>query len=212
MPFCVVWWNLMLPCSILTGHQLSLRPVYPAHYSLVIHLLYEIKCHGITVLVFKSPLFYLIMVSKLKRGDAGNSDMSKRSYKVLPLSEMVKVIYLIRKENNHTLKWLSESESHSVKSTLCNPMDNTVHGILQARILEWTGENFPSPGDLPSPKTKPRSPTLQVDSLPAESQGEVAKIYSKNKFSNHEVVKKENKFLLVLLSHFKLKSYVHSAW
>ena len=121
MPFCVVWWNLMLPCSILTGHQLSLRPVYPAHYSLVIHLLYEIKCHGITVLVFKSPLFYLIMVWKLKRGDAGNSDMSKRSYKVLPLSEMVKVIYLIRKENNHTLKWLSESESHSVKSDSLQP-------------------------------------------------------------------------------------------
>ena len=27
---------------------------------------------------------------------------------------------------------------------------------------------FPSPGDLPNPGIKPRSPTLQVDSLPAE--------------------------------------------
>ena len=26
--------------------------------------------------------------------------------------------------------------------TLCNPMDNTVHGILQDRILEWVA--FPS--------------------------------------------------------------------
>ena len=33
--------------------------------------------------------------------------------------------------------------------TLCDPMDNTVQGILQARILEW--EPFPSPGDLPNP-------------------------------------------------------------
>ena len=33
---------------------------------------------------------------------------------------------------------------------------------------------------------------------------EVAKIYSKNKFSIQEIVKKENKFLLVLLSYLKL--------
>ena len=30
---------------------------------------------------------------------------------------------------------------------------------------------FPSPADLPSPGTEPRSPTLQVDSLLAEPQG-----------------------------------------
>ena len=26
--------------------------------------------------------------------------------------------------------------------TLCDPMDNTVHGILQARILEWVAFSF----------------------------------------------------------------------
>ena len=26
--------------------------------------------------------------------------------------------------------------------TLCNPMDYTVHGILQARILEWVAVSF----------------------------------------------------------------------
>ena len=35
----------------------------------------------------------------------------------------------------------------------------------------WSGQPFPSPGDLPSPGFKPRSPKLQVDSLPAEPQG-----------------------------------------
>ena len=30
---------------------------------------------------------------------------------------------------------------------------------------------FPSPGDLPNPGIKPRSPTLHADSLPAESPG-----------------------------------------
>ena len=52
---------------------------------------------------------------------------------------------------------------------LCDSMDYTVHGILQARILEWVP--FPSPGDLPNPGIEPRSATLQVDSLPAESPG-----------------------------------------
>ena len=48
-------------------------------------------------------------------------------------------------------------------------MDYTVHGILQAKILEWVA--FPSPEDLPNPGIEPRSPALQPDSLTAESQG-----------------------------------------
>ena len=35
----------------------------------------------------------------------------------------------------------------------------------------WSGQPFPSPGDLPNPGIEPRSPALQVDSLPAEPQG-----------------------------------------
>ena len=50
-------------------------------------------------------------------------------------------------------------------------MDCIVHGILQARILEWVP--FPSPGDRPNPGFKPRSPTLQVDSLPTETPGNI---------------------------------------
>ena len=53
--------------------------------------------------------------------------------------------------------------------TLCNPMNYIVHGILQARILEWVA--FPSPGDLPNPEIKPRPPALQADSLAVEPQG-----------------------------------------
>ena len=41
------------------------------------------------------------------------------------------------------------------------------------RILQATGvgKPFPSPGDLLDPGIEPRSPALQVDSLPAEPQG-----------------------------------------
>ena len=35
----------------------------------------------------------------------------------------------------------------------------------------WSGYLFPSAGDLPNPGIKPRSPALQVNSLPAEPQG-----------------------------------------
>ena len=53
--------------------------------------------------------------------------------------------------------------------TLWDPMDYAVHGILQARIL--SRQLFHSPGDLPNSGIKPRSPTLQLDSLPAEPHG-----------------------------------------
>ena len=50
----------------------------------------------------------------------------------------------------------------------CNPMDYTVHGLLQARTLEWVA--FPFSRGSSNPGVKPRSPTLQGDSLPAEPQ------------------------------------------
>ena len=50
--------------------------------------------------------------------------------------------------------------------TLCNPVDYTVHGILQPEY--WSGQPFPSSGYLPNPGMEPRSPALQADSLPAE--------------------------------------------
>ena len=41
--------------------------------------------------------------------------------------------------------------------------------MLQARTLEWVA--FPSLGDLLNPGIRPRSPALQMDSLPAEPRG-----------------------------------------
>ena len=58
--------------------------------------------------------------------------------------------------------------------TLCDPMDcslpsSSVHGILQARVLEWVAISFSR--DLPHVGSEPRSPTLQADSLPTEPLG-----------------------------------------
>ena len=64
----------------------------------------------------------------------------------------------------------SESESHSVVSDSLQP-----HGLYSPwnspGLNIGMGKPFPSPGDLPNPGIEPRSPTLQADSLPAESQG-----------------------------------------
>ena len=59
---------------------------------------------------------------------------------------------------------------HQSCPTLCDLMvccqpGSSVHGLLQ-------GTSFPSPGDLPNPGIKPRSPALQADSLPIEPPGE----------------------------------------
>jgi len=58
--------------------------------------------------------------------------------------------------------------------TLCDPMDyrrpgSSVHGILQAGILEWVA--IPFTRGVFNPGIEPGSPALQTDSLPAELPG-----------------------------------------
>ena len=55
--------------------------------------------------------------------------------------------------------------------TLCNPMDcsppgSSIHGILQARILEWVAIPF---FRSYNPGIEPGFPALQADSLPSET-------------------------------------------
>ena len=79
-------------------------------------------------------------------------------------------IRVLGPSNMDTLRAVVKVTVTQSSLTLCNPMDYTVHGVLQARVLEWAA--FPSPGDLPNPRVKPRFPALQADSLPTELSGE----------------------------------------
>ena len=73
--------------------------------------------------------------------------------------------------------------------TLCDPVSHKVTalqaplslGILQSRILEWVA--MPSSRDLPNPGIEPRSPALQVDSLPSEPPG---KPLDQNRYKDSE--------------------------
>ena len=81
---------------------------------------------------------------------------------------MLKIVLL----KNQKLK--AETKVTQSCPTLCDPMDcnlqgSSIHGIFQARVLEWVA--FPSPGDLPDPGIEPRSPALQADTLPSELPG-----------------------------------------
>ena len=47
----------------------------------------------------------------------------------------------------------------------------TIQSMEFSRPEYWSGQPFPPPGDLPNPGIAPSSPTLQVDSSPAEPHG-----------------------------------------
>ena len=74
--------------------------------------------------------------------------------------------------------------------TTCNPMVcpwNSPHKEY------WTGLPFPSPGDIPNPRIKPRSPALQADFLLSEPPGKphshqlVAVFLQANKYLHSQI-------------------------
>ena len=71
------------------------------------------------------------------------------------------------------LEWLKMSSTRGVKvkvtqlcPTLCDPMDYAVHGILQARILEWVAVPFSRGSSQPRDRTLVSH--IAADSLPSE--------------------------------------------
>ena len=78
---------------------------------------------------------------------------------------------LAKRKKTYTLAWKWKSLSHV--RLLVTPW--TIQCKEFSRPEYWSipvfQKPFPSPGDLPNPGIEPRSPILQVDSLPAEPQG-----------------------------------------
>ena len=50
----------------------------------------------------------------------------------------------------------------------CKPIDCSLPGMGFSRQKYWSGLPFPSPGNLPDPRSNASLPTLQADSLPTE--------------------------------------------
>ena len=92
------------------------------------------------------------------------------------LSECPKLgpLRLILSSHNPSLGVAVVLQSLSQVQLFCDPMDSSqpgspVHGILQARILEWVAMSF-SRGSL-QPGTEPQPPALQADSSLLSHQG-----------------------------------------
>ena len=73
-----------------------------------------------------------------------------------------------------TYMYESEREVAQLCPALCDPMDcsppgSSIHGILQARILEWVAISFPRGSS--DPGIEPGSLALQADALTSEPPG-----------------------------------------
>ena len=75
--------------------------------------------------------------------------------------------------------------SHSVVSDSTTPWTVAHQAPLSVGFSRQeccSGTPVPSPGDLPNPGIKPRSSTLQADSLPSEPPGKSFTLYDRSKF------------------------------
>ena len=80
----------------------------------------------------------------------------------------------------------------------CSPPGSSVHGILQARILEWGAMPSAKGYDLGIKPTFPASPALQVDFLPTEPNWEAPIVYA-NK--NSRIYRPEFIFIMNMYEH-----------
>ena len=91
--------------------------------------------------------------------------------------DRIRTLFVGRESLNHwttSVSMLSCSVVSDCDPTDCSPPGSSVHGISQARMLEWVAMS--SSRDLPDPGIKPESPVspaLQVDSLSTEPLGKL---------------------------------------
>ena len=71
------------------------------------------------------------------------------------------------------LKGISQVKCKDTKQEMVerSPPGFSVHGILQAKILEWGAISFSR--DLPDPGIEPGSPALEWDTLTSEPPGKL---------------------------------------
>ena len=91
---------------------------------------------------------------------------------------------------------------------LCDPMDHTVHGILQARILEWVAYHFSRGSSQPRNRTKVSIHALQVDSLTTELSGKPNVILIPNKSINKSQKCRGEIYIIGECHTFHLKAYI----
>ena len=93
------------------------------------------------------------------------------------ISENWEIFDLVIKYYIHILQWKVKVKllsSVRLFVTLWTVAHQAPLSMEFSRQEYWSGLPFPSPGDLPNPGIKPRSPTLQADALTSELPGNVS--------------------------------------
>ena len=98
-----------------------------------------------------------------------------------PASQADSLLLELQRRLQEVTAAAAAAKSHQSCPTLCDPMNcslpsSSVHGILQARILEWIA--IPFSRGTSQPRMEPWSPALQADSLPFELQGSLQTVGS----------------------------------
>ena len=76
-----------------------------------------------------------------------------------------------KKSQNQISKVLYQGTRYRRIPTTCTIACQVPLSMEFSRPEYWSGQPFPSPGDLPNPGIDPKSPALQADSLPSKPQG-----------------------------------------
>ena len=102
--------------------------------------------------------------------------------------------------------WVTQSHPTLCHPVDCSPPGSSVHGIHQARILS----KFPflSPGNLPNPGIKPKSPSMQVDILLLSHQGSSLPRFSWDNFKYFFLLT-SSFFIYTSSTRFKYSWYDH---
>ena len=124
-------------------------------------------------------------------------------YEIELLKVLRKISKWIKSTQNNEYIYIYESDNviHWVVSDSATPWSVAQQAPLSVEFSRqeyWSGELFPSPGDLPNPGIKPRSPALQADSSLSEPPGKPLYTYTYHVFSIHSSTDRYLGYLCIL--------------
>ena len=95
--------------------------------------------------------------------------------RTLSIHSICNLLHLLTQNSQSSPSLLLHVKVAQPCPTLCNPTDcsspgSSVHGEFSSQE-DWSRLQCPPPGDLLNPGMEPRSPALQVNSLPSEPPG-----------------------------------------
>ena len=142
-----------------------------------------------------------------------NNPEGWKSYPTKPRL-ITKLLYQVGQSRQQTAEPVKVEVAQSCP-TLCKLMDCIVHVQEFSKPEYWSGQPFPSSGDLPNSGIEPRSLALQADSLPAEppgkqrdSQNQLAKEMFKGARTSVRLYRKKVRFFC----HFSIKNKTNPRW